>query len=584
MILETIQSPADVKALSAECLPKLAQEIRHTLLQKLSEHGGHIGPNLGMVEMTIALHRVFQSPEDKLIFDVSHQSYTHKMLTGRAKAFLHAEHYDDVSGYTEPSESPHDHFIIGHTSTSVSLACGMAKGRDLCGGQENVIAIIGDGSLSGGEALEGLNNAAEVGTNLIIIVNDNEMSIAENHGGMYENLRELRETNGQSANNLFRAMGLDYRYVAEGNDLAALEATFAEVRNIGHPIVLHVHTVKGKGYSFAEAEKERFHWGFPFDLGTGVTKPEYNFGESYGSISARLLLDEMKADPTVVALTAGTPTVMGFTLEKRKEAGRQFFDCGIAEETAVAMASGIAKRGGKPVFGVFSTFIQRTYDQLAQDVCINGSSATFLVYGGTICGMNDVTHLCFFDIPLIANIPGMTYLSPATKEEFTAMTHWAIHQTEGPVAIRVPSAVVCTGEEIAPHFSLTPKSVVAHRGCQVALLGLGNFFHLADQVAKLLHTQHGIDATVVNPRYASGVDTELLDELRADHSLIVALEDGCLAGGWAEKVAAHYAMDSTKVLLRGATREFQDRFDYNALLAEYRLLPQQIADDIVAAL
>ncbi len=583
MLLENIQSPADVKALSADQLTDLCAEARTVLLQKLSDHGGHIGPNLGMVEATVALHRVFHSPTDKIIYDVSHQSYIHKMLTGRADAFLNPEKYDDVSGYTEPSESEHDLFVIGHTSTSISLACGLAKGRDLCGGTENVIALIGDGSLSGGEALEGLNTAAELESNLIIIVNDNQMSIAENHGGLYKTLARLRETNGTSPDNLFRAMGLDYRYVAEGNNVAALIEAFEAVRDIDHPIVLHINTVKGCGYAPAEAHKERFHWGFPFDLATGETKPAYHFGESYADITGRLLLDEMEQDPTVVAIAAGTPSLFGFTPDVRRRAGRQFVDVGIAEQTAVAMASGIAKRGGKPVFATASTFMQRAYDQLAQDVCVNETAPLFLLTYATICGMNDVTHLGFFDIPLIANIPNMIFLSPATKEEYIAMTHWAIHQTHTAVTIRMPSRVVSTGETVASDFSLTPKSVVTRRGTKVALLGLGNFLHLAHQVADALAAK-GVDATVVNPRYANGVDAELLDELAADHTLFVALEDGCLAGGWAEKVAAHFAMTDRKVLLRGATREFQDRYDYTALLSEYRLLPEQIVDDVLQVL
>lgn len=583
MLLENIQSPADVKALSADQLTDLCVEARTVLLQKLSDHGGHIGPNLGMVEATVALHRVFHSPTDKMVYDVSHQSYVHKMLTGRADAFLNPEKYDDVSGYTEPSESEHDLFVIGHTSTSISLACGLAKGRDLCGCTENVIALIGDGSLSGGEALEGLNTAAELESNLIIIVNDNQMSIAENHGGLYKTLARLRETNGTSPDNLFRAMGLDYRYVAEGNNVAALIEAFEAVRDIDHPIVLHINTVKGCGYAPAEVHKERFHWGFPFDLATGETKPAYHFGESYADITGRLLLDEMEQDPTVVAIAAGTPSLFGFTPDVRRRAGRQFVDVGIAEQTAVAMASGIAKRGGKPVFATASTFMQRAYDQLAQDVCVNETAPLFLLTYATICGMNDVTHLGFFDIPLIANIPNMIFLSPATKEEYIAMTHWAIHQTHTAVTIRMPSRVVSTGETVASDFSLTPKSVVTRRGTKVALLGLGNFLHLAHQVADALAAK-GVDATVVNPRYANGVDAELLDELVADHTLFVALEDGCLAGGWAEKVAAHFAMTDRKVLLRGATREFQDRYDYTALLSEYRLLPEQIVDDVLQAL
>lgn len=586
MFFETINSPADVKRLSAEQLPKLCAEVRTVLLQKLSDHGGHIGPNLGMVEAIVALHYVFNSPADKFVFDVSHQSYVHKMLTGRKEAFLAAEHYDDVSGYTEPSESPHDHFVIGHTSTSISLALGLAKGRDLTGGNENVVAIIGDGSLSGGEALEGLNVAHEVGTNLIIIVNDNQMSIAENHGGLYEGLRELRETNGETPRNLFRAMGLDYLYVADGNNTASLIRAFEKVKNIDHPVVVHVNTVKGKGYRFAEEQKERFHWGFPFYKETGETKEAYvSTEENYHSLTAKTLLEEMKDDPAVVAITAGTPTVMGFTASLRAEAGRQFVDVGIAEETAVAMASGIAARGGKPVFGVYSSFIQRTYDQLSQDLCINNNAATLLVYLGTLTGMNDVTHLGFFDIPLVSNIPNMVYLAPTSKQEYLAMLHWAIHQTDHPVAVRVPAnGMQEATTDVPTDYSQLNKYQVTQEGKEVAILALGSYYQKGEQICRLLDEQHGIHATLVNPRYITGLDTDLLEQLRAHHDLVVTLEDGVLDGGWSEKVARYYSTSPMRVLCCGARKAFADRFDYTDFLRKNRLLNNQIVEDIAAAL
>lgn len=586
MYFETINSPADLIRLSLDQLPALSAEVRSALLQKLSDHGGHIGPNLGMVEAIVALHYVFNSPTDKFVFDVSHQSYVHKMLTGRKEAFLSAEHYDDVSGYTEPSESAHDHFVIGHTSTSISLALGLAKGRDLTGGHENVVAIIGDGSLSGGEALEGLNVAHEVGTNFIILVNDNQMSIAENHGGLYEGLRELRETNGKSPRNLFRAMNLDYLYVADGNDTAALVRAFRQVKDTDHPVVVHVNTVKGKGYRFAEEQKERFHWGFPFYKETGETKEAFvSNDENYHSLTAKTLLSEMKADPAVVAITAGTPTVMGFTAPLRAEAGRQFVDVGIAEETAVAMASGIAARGGKPVFGVYSSFIQRTYDQLSQDLCINDNAATLLVYLGTLTGMNDVTHLGFFDIPLVSNIPNMVYLAPTSKQEYLAMLHWSIHQTAHPVAIRVPAnGMYDATTDVATDYSLLNKYQVTQQGRGVAVLALGSYYQKGEAVCRQLEAEHGIRATLVNPRYITGLDTDLLEQLRADHRLVVTLEDGVLDGGWGEKAARYYGSSPMRVLCCGARKAFADRFDYTDFLRDNRLLDEQIVEDIVASL
>lgn len=583
MYIEKISSPADVKRLGTDELTALCGELRAAFLQKVSAHGGHIGPNLGFVEATVALHYVFSSPVDRMVFDVSHQSYIHKMLTGRMEAFTSPAHYDDVSGYSEPGESDHDQFIIGHTSTSVSLACGLAKGRDLRGGKENVVAVIGDGSLSGGEALEGLDMAAELDTNLVIVVNDNQMSIAENHGGLYRNLALLRETRGAAACNLFRAMGLDYVYVHEGNDVAALIAAFARVKDAQHPVVVHVNTVKGKGYRFAEEQKERWHWGFPFDIATGETKPEFcPKGEDYGTHTAELLLKEMEADGSVVALTAGTPGIWGWTPERRARAGRQFVDVGIAEETAVAMASGIAKRGGKPVFGVHSSFVQRTYDQLSQDLCVNDNPATIVVLGGSLCGLNDVTHLGFFDIALMANIPNMVYLAPTSRTEYDAMLHWAIHQTGHPVTVRQPMLPIGLETDARPEedYSALNRYQVTREGADVALLGLGNYYSLACDVAEALERDCGVRPTVVNPRYASGVDTELLDRLAQTHRVAVTLEDGALDGGWGEKVARHYGGTDVRVLCRGGRKGFVDRYSYDEYLSSNRLKTAQIVEDI----
>lgn len=578
MYLETINSPAELKQLEIDQLPQLANEIRHALLQKLSDHGGHIGPNLGMVEATIALHYVFNSPTDRIVFDVSHQSYAHKMLTGRKEAFLQAEHYDDVSGYSEPGESEHDSFIIGHTSTSVSLACGLAKGRDLVQGTENIIAVIGDGSLSGGEALEGLDMAAELNSNLIIVVNDNQMSIAENHGGLYRNLQQLRESNGTAPCNLFRAMGLEYLYVQEGNNVEALIQAFQQVKDTKHPVVVHINTVKGKGYSFAEEQKERFHWGFPFHLATGETKEAFRFGPGYGDFTADYLLKLMKQDASVVALTAGTPGIWGWTPEKRKEAGAQFVDVGIAEETAVAMISGIAKRGGHPVFGVHSSFIQRTYDQLSQDLCINNNPATILVFAGSLSGLNDVTHLGFFDIPLLCNIPGLVYLAPTCQAEYEAMLHWSIYQNEHPVAIRVPMTPLDMANDTTPEadYSALNRYQVTHRGKDIAIMGLGNYYALACQVAAR-YKEQGIEATVINPRYATGLDTALLEELKHDHHTVITLEDGQIDGGWGEKVARYYGDSPMRVRCYGGRKGFVDRYDYAEYLRSNELTPEQIA-------
>lgn len=585
MYLENINSPADVKKLSVGELTSLCAEMREALIQKLSVHGGHVGPNLGMVEATVAMHYVMNSPVDKFVFDVSHQSYAHKMLTGRKEAFTNPDCYDEVSGYTEPSESVHDHFVIGHTSTSVSLASGLAKARDLRGERFNVVAVIGDGSLSGGEAFEGLDVAAELGSNMIVVVNDNQMSIAENHGGLYRNLQLLRETNGEAPCNFFKAMGFDYLYVADGNSVEAMIEAFSRVRDIDHPVVLHINTLKGKGYRFAETYKERFHWSMPFDIPTGeLKKPAGDKG--YDTLTAEHLLSLMKADRTVVGITAGTPAVFGFTKDRRERAGKQFIDMGIAEEQAVAMASALAKGGAKPVFGVYSTFIQRAYDQLSQDLCINNNPATILVFWGSLGAMNDVTHLCLFDIPLISNIPNMVYLAPTCREEYLAMLDWSIQQTEHPVAIRVPATGVAGSRSVDFPTDYEPEMnrfEMAHCGSGVAIIGVGNFFALAVTVAEQLK-QSGIDATVVNPRFLTGLDTERLEGLRDSHSLVVTLEDGVLDGGYGEKIARYYGESEMRVMCRGVRKEFIDRYNVGEEYAANRLTPDQITADILEIL
>ena len=584
MYIETINGPEDVKKLSIDQLPALAEEMRAALLKRASIHGGHFGPNFGIVEATIAMHYVFESPKDKMVFDVSHQVYPHKMLTGRKEAYLSEEHYDDVSGYSNPTESIHDHFTVGHTSTSVSLACGLAKARDLKQEAGNVIAIIGDGSLSGGEALEGLDYAAELGGNLIIVVNDNDMSIAENHGGLYQNLKLLRETNGQADCNLFKAMGLDYLYVDHGNDVADLIQAFRKVKDVDHPIVVHINTLKGKGYAPAEQHKENWHFSGPFHIETG--EPLYEMTEEdYSDISVNYLLKKMKEDPTVVAITSGTPTVMGFTEDKRQEAGKQFVDVGIAEETAVALASGIAANGGKPVYGVYSTFVQRTYDQISQDLCINSNPATIVTFWGSVFGMNDVTHLGLYDISMMANIPNLVYLAPTTREEYLAMLDWSIEQTDYPVAIKLPGgSVISDGKEVTKDFSKLNTYEVTRQGKRVAILGLGTFYGLGNEVADALKKENDLDATVINPYYITGLDTGLLESLKKDHDIVITIEDGMLDGGFGEKIARFYGDSDLKVLNFGVRKEFPDRYDLNELLKENHLTKEQIVADIQALL
>lgn len=583
MLIEKIGSPEDLKSLPEKDVPALAEEIRTLLLRKLSKRGGHFGPNLGIVEATIALHRVFDSPKDKIVFDVSHQTYPHKMLTGRAFAWLDESRYGGVTGFTNPAESEHDQFTIGHTSTSLSLALGIAKARDLAGGRENVVALIGDGSLSGGEALEGLNVAGELGTNFIIVVNDNGMSIAENHGGLYASLRKLRETGGKSPDNLFRAMNLDYTFVADGNDEKAVEDALRAVKGAERPVVVHIVTQKAKGYKIAEADREPWHYAPPFDLATG--RPLHaGGGENYGDISAEFLLRKMKEDRTLAVITAGTPGALGFDRKRREEAGAQFVDVGIAEETATAMAGGMARNGGKGVFGVFGTFFQRCYDQVQQDVCVNGSAAVFVVCAASVWGMNDVTHTGWYDVQMLSHIPSLKYLAPTSAEEYLDMLGWAIRQKDGPVAIRQPAnGVVHSDRKVRGDYADIPFDVV-RKGKDVAIIALGDFFQLGEAAADRL-AESGISATLVNPLSASHLDEKCLSEIAGTHRVVVTLEDGILSGGWGQTIASFYGGDGrVKVLNRGFRKKFLDLFRADDVLRDNRLTAEQIAEDAKAAL
>ncbi len=585
--LDHINSPSDLKKLSVDELPALADEVRGILLQKISNAGGHIGPNLAMVETTVALHYVFNSPVDKIVFDVSHQSYPHKILTGRRQAFTDPAHYHDVNGYTNPAESEHDFFTVGHTSTSVSLACGLAKARDLTGGRENIIAVIGDGSLSGGEAYEGLNNAVEGQTNMIVVVNDNEMSIAENHGGLYQNLKLLRDTDGKAENNFFKAIGFDYIYVKNGHDLRELVTAFQSIKDTPRPVVVHIHTIKGKGFAPAEEHKEMYHAGGPFDLKTGAWKYA-PAAENYCKITADYLRPKMREDKSIAVITSGTPVITGFSPEERVALGKQFIDVGIAEEHAVALASGMARNGAKPVYFVFSSFIQRTYDQLSQDLCLNNNPAVILVFSASLDGFNDATHLGRFDIPMISNIPNLVYLAPTCREEYLAMLEWGLNQKDHPVAIRVPGGFGCEelwscGHAVTADFSALNTFKTDIKGQDVAILALGAFYRLGKEVVDEL-AKNDIHATLINPRFITGLDEAALNGLKENHTLVVTLEDGQIEGGFGEKVDRFYADSAMKVLNYGGKKEFTDRLSADEIKARYHLTPRQIADEITAAL
>ena len=585
MILENISGPQDLKKLTIEELHTLVDETRTVLLEKISSHGGHSGPNLGMVEMTVALHHVFDSPVDKIIFDVSHQAYIHKMLTGRQKAFIDPKHYDDVSGYTNPKESEHDLFTIGHTSTSLSLASGILHARDLKNEKSNVVAIIGDGALSGGMAYEGLNTIATLGTNAIIIINDNDQSIAKNpKGGIYTALESLRETKGQATNNIFKALGYDYHYLEDGNNLEELISLFKEVKDIDHPVVLHIYTEKGKGFEPAERNHEKFHAGGPFSLETGEYIKKGTVSQTYNGITSEYLTRKLNEDPLAVVINAGTPGIV-FNRKLREQLGSQFVDVGIAEEQAVTMTTGLAKNGAKAVWAVLSTFLQRTYDQLSHDMALNNQAGVVLVYSASINSMNDESHLGFFDIPLISHIPNFVYLAPTNKEEHLAMLEWAINQNEHPVAIRIPvGSVVETGKEDKTDYSILNKNKVEKFGEQVAIFGVGNFYNLAEEVSEQLKLEHNIEATLVNPRFLTGLDKELLNSLKENHELVVTVEDGILEGGYGQTVASYLGNTELKVQNYGISKKFYDRYNVEELMKENGLTVENIVKNVIESL
>lgn len=576
--LSEIKTPADIRHMDLDELTRLAAEMRGALIKKLSVRGGHVGPNLGMVEAVIALHYVFDTPKDKIVFDVSHQTYPHKMLTGRMEAFTDPAHYGDVTGYTNPGESEYDLYSLGHTSSAVALAAGLAKARDLKGDKENVVAVIGDGSLSGGVAFEGLDYGATLGSNFIVIVNDNQMSIAENHGGIYADLRLLRNTNGTAEPNLFRSMGYAYRYVNYGNDLRSLIEMFRSVKDINYPVVVHINTMKGLGLPVAEADKESFHFSGPFDPKSGAPlQEEEDAPEEYGDLFAKSMLRRMKDNDRVVAITAGTPGVLGFDPQRRREAGRQFIDVGIAEQAAVDVASGLAKGGMRPVVGFVSSFLQRAYDQFSQDIALNRQAATFVVFYGSMFGMNDETHLGFFDIALLSNIPGLLFLAPACREEFEAMLDWSVRQDSLPVVIRTPGSVAVSNPSvhILEDYSKAGYDVV-RKGSRVALIGAGLMFGIMEQASDLLASK-GVEVTLINPRNLSTLDTATLDTLK-DYEAVITAEDGVVDGGFGQKVASYLGEAPVKVLNLGLPKEFLNRYSYSDLQKRCCLTPAQIAE------
>lgn len=579
-ILKKINSPEDVKKLNIAELEILAKDIRDALFNRLTKIGGHFGSNFGIVETEIAMHYVFDSPKDKFVFDVSHQSYPHKMLTGRKSGYIDDSKFADDSGYTNPEESEHDFFNVGHTSTSISLATGLAKARDMLGGDENIVALIGDGSLSGGEALEGLSVAgSELKSNLIIVVNDNQQSISETHGGIYDNLKELRETNGNCKNNIFKDFGLDYVYEKNGNDIASLINVFEKVKNSKRPVVVHLNTQKGKGYKFAEENKEGWHWTLPFNKETG--KVNVNFGnvETYTKLAHDFIMQKAHSDKHFVVVTPNMPSSMGLSQSDRAVLGDQFVDVGIAEEQAVAMASGLAKGGAKPLVVTNMTFMQRTYDQVSHDVCINNSPITMLVNYTAFDGLTDKSHLGIFGLSIFTNIPNLIVLAPTSKQEFLNMLNWSVEQTKHPVMILIPGNSV-TERDADKTFDAINTFKIEKRGEKVAILALGDFYQKGEELANAIKAQLGFEPTLINPRFASGVDEKLLTDLLKSHKLVVTLEDGILSGGFGQKIASFYGSTDMKVKNYGLDKKFYDRYNPQKLLQELGMTTNQILADI----
>lgn len=579
-LIERINEATDVKKFKVDELDKLAAEIREALFNRLTKIGGHFGPNFGIVEAEIALHYVFNSPTDQFVFDVSHQSYPHKILTGRKAGYIYEDHFSEDSGYTNPDESEHDLFNVGHTSTSISLATGLVKARDLKGEKRNVIALIGDGSLSGGEAMEALNVAgSELDSNLIIIVNDNEMAIAENHGGIYKNLAKLRETKGRAENNIFKAFGLDYMYVENGNDIPTLIDAFNKVKDIEHPIVVHIHTEKGLGYKIAEENKEVWHWCMPFNRETGLSTIDFGDGEDYTSITADYIVKKVKKDKDVLVITPAMPMAVGLSPELREELGDQYIDVGIAEEQAVAMASGAAKNGAKPLVVTNMTFIQRTYDQISQDVCINNNPVTILLNYTSFAGLTDVTHLGIFGISAFSNIPNLVILAPSSKSEYINMLDWSLDQKEHPVMILIPGNEV-TERESDKDYDNIGKFKVEKQGEKAAIIALGDFYQMGESLAAAVKEKLGFTPTLINPRFASALDTDLLEEIGHNHSLVVTLEDGIVDGGFGHKIAAFYSASNVKVKNYGLEKKFYDRYNPAELLKELGMTNEAMVNDI----
>ncbi|WP_455237437.1 1-deoxy-D-xylulose-5-phosphate synthase [Veillonella sp.] len=579
MELTNIQIPSDLRDCSIAELEVIAQHIRNLIIHRTSHIGGHIGSSLGATDIIVALHHVFGTDNAQFVFDISHQSYAHKILTGRHQGFIDENQFHTVSGYSNPDESTHDPFHLGHSSTSLSLACGLMIGRDLQHGTHPIIAMIGDGALSGGEAYEALNHLATMSSQCLIIINDNDQSIAENHGGLYKHLQQLRETNGESSNNIFKALGFSYRYVDDGNSLEPLIHALKNCKDETTPTVLHIHTTKGYGYDKAISNPEGFHNPSGFDIDTGETKKRYT--NSYESIVAKQLIETLDQNKAACIVTAATPGGFCLTKDIREKLGAQYIDVGIAEEHATTLLAGIAHNGGTPILPIYSTFLQRAYDQIINDLCINNSNALILVYRASIYGNKDMTHLGFNDITMLGNMPNLMYLAPTTVEELESSIRYGLEHHNHPIAIRIP---VGTPINDTAQSNTIDKPVTSYditqSGNTIAIIGVGNFYHKAVELSYAIREATHMSPTIVKPLCISSLDTHTLNELTKDHHIVITLEDGELEGGYGQKIASYYGKTSMKVLNYGISKQFYDRYKPEDVLQQNHLDFEHILDDI----
>ena len=579
MELTDIQIPSDLRDCSLTELEVIAQYIRNLIIHRTSHIGGHIGSSLGATDIIVALHHVFGLDDAQFIFDISHQSYAHKILTGRHEGFKNKDKFHTISGYSNPDESTHDAFHLGHASTSLSLVCGLMIGRDLQHGTHPIIAMIGDGALSGGEAYEALNHLATMSSQCLIIINDNDQSIAENHGGLYKHLQQLRETNGESSNNIFKALGFSYRYVDDGNSLESLIHALKNCKDETMPTVLHIHTTKGYGYCKAISNPEGFHNPSGFDIDTGETKKRYT--NSYESIVAKQLIETLDQNKAACIVTAATPGGFCLTKDIREKLGAQYIDVGIAEEHATTLLAGIAHNGGTPILPIYSTFLQRAYDQIINDLCINNSNALILVYRASIYGNKDMTHLGFNDITMLGNMPNLMYLAPTTVEELESSIRYGLEHHNHPIAIRIPVGVPINDTAQSDTIDKPVTSyAVTQSGNTIAIIGIGNFYHKAVELSHAIREATHISPTIVKPLCISSLDTDTLNELTKDHHIVITLEDGELEGGYGQKIASYYGKTSMKVLNYGISKQFYDRYKPEDVLQQNHLDFEHILDDI----